>query len=126
MTAQFWYGLLALPALLIILGLAVIIPYGALWLIDYSRAWRIRRANKARKFTHEWAGGAREFVADDDGRLKVAAAFATSENFRYAATPFGVIAYGSGRWDRKAAHRLRLLLEADLLRDDSERGMEPK
>lgn len=125
MTTQFWYGLLAFPALLITIGLAVVIPYGALWLIDYSRTWRIKRLNKAEKFTHEWAHGSREFVRDDDKRLQVAAAFATSENFHYAATPFGVIGYGSGRWDRKAAHRLRRLLEKDLLRDDNERGIEP-
>lgn len=125
MTEQFWYGLLALPALLIIIGLAVATPLGALWLIDKAQRWKLRRINHAEKFTHTWTNGSREMVDDSDGRLQVAAAIATGEKVWYTNSPFGHIVISTRRHDRRAAYRLRALLEKDLLRDDSERGMEP-
>lgn len=125
MTAQFWYGLLAFPALLIILGLAVSIPLGSLWLINKAHDWRLRRIQKAEKFTHTWPTGSAEMVSDGDGRLRIASAIATGEKVWYSNSPFGHIVISTRRHDRKAAHRLKLLLEQDLLRDDSERGIEP-
>lgn len=116
MSQDFWYGLLALPALLIILGLAVVVPLGALWLIDYANRWRIKRSNKIRVYTYRWGDKSRDLVEDDDNRLWIAATLATAENVRYVATPLGAFIHVTGRFDRDTTRLLRADLRNAVLK----------
>ena len=119
---EFMWGLLALPAVLIALALAVILPLGALALIEKAKAWRTRKLQAAERYEWSWGTG----VSDEDNRLWIAAAVATSEKATMRNTPFGVTIKARGRWDRKATYRLRELLREDLRRPDSDRGIEPR
>lgn len=120
MTEQFWYGLLALPALLIALGLAVVIPLGALYLIDVTRKWRLKKLSKAKIYESTLFDKPYFRVDDPDDRLLSASIMATAEKLRFINTPLGAFFYSSKRYDHRAARRLESLLKKDLLRDTEE------